>query len=79
MKKLTVQVTYTVGLGNVKVPNNIYDAMTKIYDNGGKVPNPDECYINGEKEFACVSDWLADHIKENDAMDWEYEIQDIEG
>lgn len=77
IENLTVKVTYTAGLGNVKIPNNIYDAMTKIYNNGGEVPNPDVCCINGQKELACISEWLADHIKENDAMDWECQIVNI--
>ena len=58
--------TYRVGLGNVEVPDDVYDSLAKCYDEGGDVPMPKE-----------ASEWLADNIREADAMDWEYEIEDF--
>lgn len=78
IKDLTVKVTYRVGLGNVKVPNKVYDALSQCYDEGGEVPMPDECTITGRKELAEAAEWLSDNIQQNDAMDWEFEIEDFQ-
>lgn len=78
IKDLTIQVTYTVGLGNVEVPDEVYNALSQCYDDGGNVPMSDICTINGEPELACASEWISDNIRESDAMDWEYEITEFE-
>lgn len=78
IEDLTVKVTYTVGLCNVEVPDNVYDALTQCYDEGGEVPMPDECHFCGNKELGCAAEWLSDNIKEADAMDWEFEITELE-
>lgn len=67
INNLTVTVTYTVGLGNIKVPKEVYDDLIKHYDNESwEVP-----------EDSIAAEWLADNIKEKDAMDWGYEIDDL--
>lgn len=67
INNLTVTVTYTVGLGNIKVPEEVYDDLTKYYDDGlWEVP-----------EDSVAAEWLADNIKEKDAMDLSYEIDDL--
>lgn len=67
INNLTVTVTYTVGLGNIKVPEEVYDDLGKHYDSGSlEVP-----------EDSVAAEWLADNIKEKDAMDWSYEIDDL--
>lgn len=67
IKKLTVTVTYTVGLGNIEVPDEVYDDLAKHYDdNEWEVP-----------EDSIAAEWLADNIKEKDAMSWSYEIDDL--
>lgn len=38
IKNLTVKMTYRVGLGNVEVPDDVYDSLVKCYDEGGNVP-----------------------------------------
>ncbi|MBD9177922.1 MAG: hypothetical protein EGP82_01900 [Odoribacter splanchnicus] len=80
IKNLTVKVTYTVGLGGVEVEDEEYESLMKAYDEYyGEVPNPDECCCsNDTKELSPASKWLSENIKETDAMDWNYEIQDIE-
>lgn len=35
IKNLTVKVTYYVGLVNVQVSDDIYEALSKCYDEGG--------------------------------------------
>ena len=67
IKDLRVTVKYTVGYGNLEVPDDVYEQLMN------------------NSEFSCTDfdrgeamDWLADNIREEDAMDWEYEIDDIE-
>ena len=79
IKDLQVKITYTVGLCNVEVTDEIYDALTEIYDvKNGLVPDPDECFIKGERHLENVSEWILDNISEKDAMDWEAEIESLE-
>lgn len=78
IKDLTVKVTYTVGLCNLNVPDEVYNALAECYDNGGEVPMPDDCIIDNCPELACASEWLTDNINESDAMDWEFEIEDLQ-
>lgn len=67
IKNLTVTVTYTVGLGNIKVPEEVYDNLKEAYDNESwEVP-----------EDSIAAEWLADNIKEKDSMNWSYEIDDL--
>lgn len=69
IKKLTITVTYTVGLDNVEVPDEVYDDLTKHYDdNVWSVP-----------EDSIAAEWIADNIEEKDAMDRDYEINDLRG
>lgn len=81
IKNLTVKVTYTVALGEVEVEDEEYESLMKAHNEYcGEVPSPDECCcFNGKQALSPASEWLSENIKENDAMDWEYEIQDIEG
>lgn len=78
IKDLKVKVAYTVGLGDVTVPDDVYDALSQFYDEGGEVLMSDECYIQGRKELECASEWINNHIRESDAMDWEYEVTEFE-
>lgn len=72
IKDLTIKVTYIVGLDNVEVSDEVYDALSQCYYNGGDVsPNG----MTGEEAIA--AEWLNDNIRESDAMDWEYEINDF--
>jgi len=75
---IIVKVTYSVGIGNLKVSDKVYDALSKFYDEGGEVLMPDDCIICGRKELAVAAEWLSDNITESDAMDWEYEIESFE-
>lgn len=73
IKNLTVKMTYYVGLSHVQVSDEIYEALSKCYDNGREI-NLDS--FDNEDQIA--SEWLQDHICEADAMDWEYDIEDFE-
>ena len=74
IKNLTVKMTYRVGLCDVEVPDDVYDSLAKCYDEGGDVPMPGE----SDKDSVEASEWLSDNIREADAMDWDYEIEDFE-
>ena len=67
IKNLTVTVTYTVGLEDIEVPEEVYDDLIENYDSGAwEVP-----------EDSIAAGWLADNIIEKDAMRWSYEIDDL--
>lgn len=70
IKDLTVKVTYTVGLSDVEVPENVYDALIECYDNCEEISADD---VANDIAF----EWILDNIHESDAMDWKCEIDDI--
>jgi hypothetical protein len=67
IKDLTVSVTYTVSLENVKVPDRILRQLDSIYDNGGWCSNDGSHNADGVE-------WLCENIEEQDACEWEYKI-----
>ena len=71
IKDLTIKVTYRVGLGNVEVPDEVYNELAKAYDEGGDVPEWDD-------ELEDANEWLLGNIRQEDAMDWEFEIDDFQ-
>lgn len=71
IKDLTIKVTYRVELGNVEVSDEVYNELAKAYDEGGDVPEWDD-------ELENAKEWLSDNIREADAMEWEYEIDDFQ-
>lgn len=71
IKDLTIKVTYRVGLSDVEVPDKVYDELAKAYDEGGDVPEWDD-------ELENANEWLLDNIRQEDAMDWEFEIDDFQ-
>lgn len=73
IKGLTVEVTYRVSLGNVEVSDEVYDALSRCYDDGGDV-SP----LGMTDEEVIAAEWLNDNISESDATDWEYEIEDFQ-
>lgn len=75
IKDLTIKVTYRVGLGDVEVSDEVYDALGECYDKGGDVSGASTCTTDEE---SIASEWLSDNIREADAMDWEYEIEDFD-
>lgn len=71
IKDLTVEVKYRAGLGDVEVPQNVYDQLMEASDNGDVI---DPSYYSKYSEAA---EWLTDNIRERNCMDWECEIEDI--
>ena len=73
MKKidLTVQAKYTVSLGEVEVSDEIYNKLVELYDEyNGEVDSNDFAHTE-------AMDFLTSKIKEQDAMDWGFEIFDM--
>jgi hypothetical protein len=71
VKDLTVKVTYRVGLGDVEIPQEVYDQINEAAENG------DEISISGMSEYPEALQWLSDNIRESDCMDWVAEIEDV--
>ncbi len=72
IENLEVTVTYHAGYGGIEVPDDIYEALMNLQ---GPV-NCDNTSLSDEEQKAL--EWLADNVKESDANNWEYEIDDIE-
>lgn len=71
VNQLTVKVTYKVGLGDLEMTKYIYNKLLYACENfkpidGGSIGNAD------------ASEWLGNNIKERDAMEWSFEIEEID-
>ena len=69
IKDLNVTVTYTVGLGDVEVPEKVFEQLDKMAQYGITIG------LGNSEEYEEVFGWLRDNIREDDAMDWEYEVE----
>ena len=69
IKEIEVTVKYTVKLADIKVPEETYYDLIDMRDSGLTF-NGDHCSDG--------IDWLINNIIEQDACDWEYEIDWIE-
>ena len=70
--KINVTAKYTVGLGGLEVPENIYKGLLQIEENGGYDSSAD----NEDVHEAC--EWLEENIRERDCCDIDYEINNLE-
>lgn len=69
IKNLYVKVTYTVGLEDVEVSDEVFEQLDKMADYGFYV---EDCESSKYPE---AFDWLAYNIRERDALDWAYEVE----
>lgn len=69
IKDLSVTVTYTVGIGDVEVPDKVFEQLDKMAKYGITIG------LGNSDEYEEVFGWLIDNIREDDAMDWEYEVE----
>ena len=67
IEDLTVTVTYTVSYSDVEVPDDVYEQLIN-----------NSTFSSGFVENQEVLEWLAENINEEDAMDWTFEVDDIE-
>ncbi len=70
IKDLTVKVTYTVGLSDVQVSDEVYEALDHLADLGET--NCD--HVDDDEYIGTAFEWLINHIHESDACDWNYEV-----
>jgi hypothetical protein len=75
IKNLTVTVTYTVELEEIEVSDKEYKALEKCYERGLTIEG---AAINNYKIADDALDWLDKNIDFSDAMNWSYEINDLE-
>ena len=71
LKSLTVTVNYTVGLGNLDIPEKEFNQLVDAYDNADEIDG-------SSNEYGDLSDWLANNIREKDCVNIHYEIDDFE-
>lgn len=68
IKDLAVMVTYTVELGGVEVPDKVFEQLNNMAKYGISVG------IGDSEKYEKAFEWLMDNIREDDAMEWEYEV-----
>ncbi|MBD5421495.1 MAG: hypothetical protein HDR38_08180 [Treponema sp.] len=71
MKTITINVTCTYDVEITReVSDEVHAQLCDIYDNGGSISD-------SEIRDGKAMDWLADNVDERDALNWEYEINDL--
>lgn len=73
INNLWVEVTYKVGLGDVQVSDELYDALVSSEAIALEDDNP---YLSKEENVAL--EWLSDNIKEDDSCEFNFEILSID-
>lgn len=74
MKKvdnIRVKVEYIVEKSDFEIPQELFDEIEDLE----RIDMTSDALMLG---FPNVLDWLSENIKEGDAFDWEYEIDEIE-
>lgn len=68
IKNLSVSVKYTVGLGNIQVP----DSVSNVLSQGGEL-NPDDHRLSDSEHETL--EWLQANVSERDAYSLEYDFE----
>lgn len=68
IKDLAVTVTYTVELGGVEVPDKVFEQLNNMAKYEISVG------IRDSEKYEKAFEWLMNNIREDDAMEWEYEV-----
>ena len=68
IKDLAVTVTYMVEFEEVEVPDKVFEQLNKLENYGISVG------IGDSDEYEKAFEWLMNNIREDDAMDWKYEV-----
>jgi hypothetical protein len=71
---LWVKVTYEVRLGDLEMPQEVFDEINEAIDRGRDI---DTMSGNQDDDYQNASEWLTDNIKEKDCMEWKVEIIEI--
>ena len=73
IKDLWVKVTYEVRLGDLEMPQEVFDEINEAIDRGRDIDT-----MSGiDNDYENASDWLTDNIKEQDCMECKFEIIEI--
>ena len=73
IKNLNIEVTYSVQLSDVEVPDDVFEELQKAYDTDDSV---DECYPS---EYVNAFDWLRDNVTEDKSFGFpEYVLYDLD-
>ena len=67
IKNLSVKVTYHASNGDVEVSDEVYEQLMNNSE-----------FSSDDMENSEAISWLSDNISEDDAMDWTFEVDDIE-
>lgn len=74
IKNLYVKVIYHVGLSDVEVSDELYEALQHLADCG----TTSDTFLGLDEQVNTATEWLGDNICEDDACDLEYEITDMD-
>ena len=73
IKDLWVKVTYEVRLGDLEMPQEVFDEINEAIDRGRDIDT-----MSGiDNDYENASDWLTNNIKEQDCMECKFEIIEI--
>ena len=72
IKSIQVKVTYQVGLGNIEVDDETYNALLKVADSGQTLDWSSRTDVEN-----VAFEWLNANIRERDCCELEYEIEDL--
>jgi len=72
IKDLWVKITYEVRLGNLEMPQEAFDEITKANEQCRDIDT-----MSGIDAYPNASEWLTDNIEERDCMEWKAEIIEI--
>ena len=70
VERLSITVTYEVGLHDIGVPDEVYEQLLAAAEQGKSI------YGDGDK-YPEATEWLNNNINERDAFEWSCEIYDI--
>jgi hypothetical protein len=70
-RNLTIKVTYTVALGDCKMPDEIYKQLLQVNESSKSIKM-------GSLEHPEAYEWLIENIDENDCCELKYQIKNIE-
>lgn len=70
VERLSVTVTYEVGLHDINIPEEVYNQLVNAAERSKFI------YGDGDK-YPEATEWLNNNIKERDAFQWSCKIWDI--
>lgn len=68
VKKLSLTVTYKVGLGNVEIPKKVYEQLKKAAEKGDEI----EMHT-----YPDAADWMSSKISERGCFDWKAQVDQL--